>query len=31
MLLPHNPLHQPITADGVEIKGRVIGLIRELN
>ena len=31
MLLPQNPLHQPITADGVEIKGRVIGLIRELN
>ncbi len=30
MLLPHNPAHQPIPADDAEIKGRVIGLVREL-
>lgn len=30
MLLPHNPRHQPITADNVTIQGRVVGLIREM-
>jgi len=30
MLVPHNAAHQPIPADNAEIKGRVIGLIREL-
>lgn len=30
MLLPHNPAHQPISADNAEIKGRVIGLVREM-
>jgi len=29
-LLPHNPLHQPITVDKVDIQGRLIGLVREL-
>lgn len=31
MLMPHNPTHQPIPADNAEIRGRVIGLMRELN
>jgi repressor LexA len=31
MLMPHNPTHQPIPADTAEIRGRVIGLMRELN
>ncbi len=31
MLIPHNPLHKPITVDEVEIQGRVIGLLREMN
>lgn len=30
MLLPHNPKHQPITADNVQIQGRVVGLLREM-
>jgi len=30
ILLPHNPEHQPITPDKVDIQGRMIGLIREL-
>lgn len=30
MLVPKNPAHQPIPADNAEIRGRVIGLIREL-
>ena len=30
MLVPHNPAHQPIPADTATIKGRVIGLVREL-
>lgn len=30
MLLPHNPTHQPITADNVTIQGRVVGLLREM-
>lgn len=30
VLLPHNPEHQPITPDKVDIQGRMIGLIREL-
>lgn len=29
MLVPHNPSHQPITVDKVDIQGRYIGLIRE--
>lgn len=29
-LLPHNPRHQPITVDKVDIQGRMIGLMREL-
>ena len=29
-LLPHNPLHKPITVDKVDIQGRMIGLIREM-
>jgi len=29
MLLPQNPTMAPITVDGVDIKGRVIGLLRE--
>ncbi len=31
MLVPHNPAHKPIPAENAEIRGRVIGLIRELN
>ncbi len=30
MLLPHNPNHEPITADNVTIQGRVVGLVREM-
>ncbi|MBP9837769.1 MAG: transcriptional repressor LexA [Proteobacteria bacterium] len=30
MLVPHNPTHQPIPADNATIKGRVIGIIREM-
>lgn len=30
MLIPHNPTHQPITVEKVDIQGRVIGLIREM-
>ncbi len=30
MLIPHNPNHQPITVDKVEIQGRVVGLMREI-
>lgn len=30
MLVPKNPAHQPIPADNAEIRGRVIGLIREM-
>lgn len=30
MLVPHNPNHKPITVDKVDIKGRVVGIIREL-
>lgn len=30
MLVPHNPTHRPITVDKVDIKGRVVGVIREL-
>lgn len=30
MLLPHNAAHKPIPAENAVIKGRVIGLIREL-
>lgn len=30
MLLPHNPTHKPITADNVEIRGRLVGLVREI-
>jgi repressor LexA len=30
MLLPHNAAHKPIPADNAEIKGRVIGLVREM-
>ena len=30
MLLPHNPTHQPITVDRVDIKGKMVGLLREL-
>lgn len=30
MLVPHNPNHTPITVDRVDIKGRVVGIIREL-
>lgn len=30
MLVPHNPTHQPITVDCVDIQGRVVGLIREM-
>lgn len=30
MLVPHNPNHQPITVEKVDIKGRVVGVIREL-
>lgn len=30
MLIPHNPTHQPITVDRVDIQGRVVGLIREM-
>ena len=30
MLVPHNPNHSPITVDKVDIKGRLIGLIREV-
>lgn len=31
MLVPHNPTHQPLTVDSVEIQGRLIGLIREVH
>lgn len=31
MLIPANPSMQPITLDGVDIQGRVIGVIRELH
>lgn len=30
MLIPHNPAHQPLTVDAVDIQGRIIGLIREM-
>ena len=30
MLVPHNPNHQPITVDNVDIQGRLVGLIREV-
>lgn len=30
MLVPHNPNHTPITVDKVDIKGRVVGIIREM-
>ena len=30
MLVPHNPQHKPITLDKVDIQGRVIGLVREI-
>lgn len=30
MLVPHNPSHQPLTVDSVDIQGRLIGLIREV-
>ncbi len=30
MLIPHNPRHRPITVDRVQIQGRVVGLLREL-
>lgn len=30
MLVPHNPRHKPITVDKVDIKGRLIGLVREI-
>ncbi|HQH26387.1 MAG TPA: transcriptional repressor LexA [Oligoflexia bacterium] len=30
MLIPHNPAHQPITVERVQIQGRVIGLVREM-
>lgn len=30
MLVPHNPTHQPLTVDAVDIQGRIIGLIREM-
>ena len=30
MLLPHNPQHQPITVDKVDIQGRLVGLLREI-
>lgn len=30
MLIPHNPNMQPVTVDKVEIQGRLIGLIREV-
>jgi len=30
MLVPHNPNHQPITVDNVDIQGRVVGLLREV-
>jgi repressor LexA len=30
MLVPHNPNHQPITVDKVDIQGRVVGVVREL-
>ena len=31
MLVPANPTIKPITVDGVDIKGRVIGIIREMH
>jgi repressor LexA len=31
MLVPHNPNHTPITVDSVDIQGRLVGIIRELN
>lgn len=30
MLVPHNPNHQPITVDKVDIQGRLVGLVREM-
>ena len=30
MLIPHNPNHQPITLDNVNIQGRMVGLLREM-
>ncbi len=30
LLMPHNPLHKPLTVDKVTIQGRMIGLMREL-
>jgi len=30
MLMPHNPNHKPILVDKVDIRGRVIGLVREI-
>jgi repressor LexA len=30
MLIPHNPKHSPITVDRVQIQGRVVGLLREM-
>lgn len=31
MLIPHNAQHKPLTLDSVDIQGRLLGLIRELN
>lgn len=30
MLVPHNPNHQPITLNHVDIQGRMVGLLREM-
>lgn len=30
MLVPHNPTHQPLTLESVDIRGRLVGLIREV-
>ena len=30
LLVPHNPTHQPIAVDKVDIQGKLIGLIREM-
>lgn len=30
MLVPHNPQHQPLTVDKVDIQGRLIGVLREV-
>ena len=31
LLIPHNPSHQPIAVDKVDIQGRLVGLIREVH